>query len=228
MTIPVYIVNRNWLSCTKRLVEWLLNAGTEQITILDNASTYEPLLDWYEQLPTEVVVRKIGHNAGQYIFWDLKLYEEFDSPYVMTDPDTIPSDCCPLDLIQHLNALLTAHPEWLKVGPGIRTDNLPDSFPYKERVIREQHPYWERRLTAGVFAAPIDTTFALYGRKSPGANSSSGARTDFPYVVEHTPWYIWPLTEEAKYYGQHCEQHVLASVSRYWKELGAIEGERYW
>ena len=39
------------------------------------------------------------------------------------------------------------------------------------------------------FFAAIDTTFALY---EPGAGKWDGVhiRLDFPYVVEHMPWYI--------------------------------------
>ena len=69
MNFPVYIVNRNRLTTTKRLVDWLLQSqDLEKIVILDNQSTYEPLLEYYSNLPQGVSVKWIGRNGGATIF----------------------------------------------------------------------------------------------------------------------------------------------------------------
>lgn len=47
----IFIVNRNRHEAMVRLVDWLRAGGTRRIVILDNASTYPPLLQYYDALP---------------------------------------------------------------------------------------------------------------------------------------------------------------------------------
>lgn len=209
MSIPVYIVNRDRLTSTKKLIDWLIVAGTERIVVLDNDSTYPPLLEYYQNLPGQVAVQFMGRNAGPWVFWEQKMNEREspDHPYVVTDSDVVPADCCPKDLIQKLAGLIPQFPERRKFGPGLRIDNLPDALPFKERVIREQTSYWHHRLSSECFSAPIDTTFALYWPQSIFSDSmpATGVRMDFPYVFEHWPWYQWPPSEEDEYYYSRAE-----------------------
>src|ERR1700722_14702267 len=97
--IPVYINNHNRLSSFTYLIEWLLEHGTKRIEVLDNASTYPPLLKWYEQLPRDGVSVKVQANCGPWSFWSQSMHLAQSTPYVVTDADIVPSDCCPFDLI---------------------------------------------------------------------------------------------------------------------------------
>jgi len=45
-TIPVYFNNFNRHDAMRRMIDWLQDAGTKRIVILDNASTYPPLLEY--------------------------------------------------------------------------------------------------------------------------------------------------------------------------------------
>ena len=44
--VPVIINSFNRLGSLRRLVGWLLRAGQQKIVIIDNASRYQPLLDY--------------------------------------------------------------------------------------------------------------------------------------------------------------------------------------
>ena len=209
--IPVYINNRNRLTSTKALVEWLLRAGTKRVIIIDNASTYVPLLEYYGLLPEEVKVRS-QDNLGPWSFWDTNSYKEQSTPYVVTDSDTVPSECCPTDLIEKLLSVLNSYPECGKVGPNLRLDNIPDLS--RDFITNGdgkgwvgEGVFWKNRHPSGAFNAPIDTTFALYRAYSPWVPADwNNLRMDMPYVVEHTPWYISkPFSEEEKYYRDHLE-----------------------
>jgi hypothetical protein len=216
--IPVFIVNKNWLTPMRRLIDWLRMNGTERIVILDNGSTYPPLLNYYtDQLPAEVTMRPGDPDDWQYRFWNQKIYEEFDSPYVMTDPDVVPAEGCPADLILKMYYTLEANSTAGKVGPSLRIDNLPDAHPAKEEVIKGQSDLWKSPTGDGNFYAPIDTTFAIYGRRSPGADSSHGIRLGPPYLFEHVPWYIWPLTDEVKFYIKHANRNLPSGIV-WWSE----------
>ena len=208
--IPVYINNRDRLTSTKALTEWLLRAGTKNIVILDNDSTYLPLLEWYNSLPEGTEVVRQG-NLGPWGFWGCNRQEMQRTPYVVTDSDLVPSDCCPLDLIARLLSLLMGNPGCGKVGPGLRLDNVPDLS--REFITNGdgkgwegEGVFWKRRHSSDAFNAPIDTTFAIYNAYSPWIGAGwQNIRTDLPYVVEHTPWYIAkPFSEEEQYYRDHA------------------------
>ena len=48
--IPIFINARDRLGVMKKLIDWLLNAGYRNLIILDNNSTYPPLLEYYSAL----------------------------------------------------------------------------------------------------------------------------------------------------------------------------------
>ena len=63
MGIPVIINNRNLLTWPKAMVRDLNKwEGIGDIYIVDNGSTYEPLLEWYATNPCKVVM--LGENLG--------------------------------------------------------------------------------------------------------------------------------------------------------------------
>ncbi len=210
--VHVYIVNRNRVSCTKRLVEWLLAAGTERITIIDNDSTYPPLLEWYRSLQGGVVVHQTGENIGPWRAWDWANGMEAE-PFVFTDSDVVPPPECPRDLIGKCLSVLAEASDCDKVGPGLRLDNIPTQNLMQEYFQgRSLHAwesqFWTRRregASCASFQAPIDTTFALYCPHGTFSNGWHNIRLDAPYLVEHTPWYVTkPYSEEETYYRAHA------------------------
>ena len=70
-TYPVFINCRDRLAPLRTLVEWLEQAGSTEVYLLDNDSTYEPLLDYYSQTPHTVV--RLGRNWGKDASLDLKV-----------------------------------------------------------------------------------------------------------------------------------------------------------
>lgn len=209
--IPVYVNNRDRLTSTRALCEWLLRTGTKNITILDNASTYEPLLEWYKSLPEGVEVVRQG-NLGPWGFWSCNRQGMQGMPYIVADSDCVPSDCCPLDLVDKLLKVLKANPGCGKVGPGLRLDNIPDLS--RDFITNGDGKGWEgegvfwKRRCQEAFNAPIDTTFAMYNAFSPWVPAEwNNIRLDLPYVVDHMPWYLSkPFSEEEQYYRDHADR----------------------
>ena len=201
--IPVYIVNRNRLTTTKALVEWLRQTGTQSIRILDNASDYHPLLEWYGTLRDVTVC--LLPNEGPMAFWFRKLHLQQTLPYVLTDSDCVPSDCCPSDLIGHLLLLLLQFPNCGKVGAGLRTGNIPDTATRKAEVLEWEKQWTQHRASGEAFYAKVDTTFALYPAYGKFTIDDGNLRTAWPYLVDHLPWHNDErcLTDEERYYWQH-------------------------
>lgn len=203
--IPVFIVNRNRLGALRRLVDWLLAAGTKRVVIMDNASDYPPLLAWYEQLPAGAKLMRLEQNHGPYVLWQQGVHQVLDTPYVLTDSDVVPDAACPSDLIGRLLVVLQRHPDAKKVGPGLRIDNLPDSYAEADTVRKWESQFWEHPVAPGLFAAPIDTTFALYPARGEFSNEACNLRLGAPYLTEHTPWYVdeAALSAEERHYREH-------------------------
>ena len=123
--VPVFVNCRDRVSSLRLLVSWLERAGHERIHLVDNDSTYEPLLEYYETTPHTVV--RLGANCGHLAPWTMGVIEHHArGPYVVTDPDVVPTEECPPDAVARLLELLDRHPGHVKAGLGLVIDDLPD------------------------------------------------------------------------------------------------------
>jgi hypothetical protein len=204
--IPIFINARDLVSSLKRQVTWLLEANYDNLYILDNDSTYPPLLDYYASIRNEVAVVPLGANVGHKAIWDVDVLGRFGitTPYVYTDPDIVPFEECPHHVLEFFLEVLRAYPNKSKVGFGLSISDLPDHYQFKRKVIAWESQFWESRLTSTLYDAPIDTTFALY---RPGTvHDYLAIRSGFPYLARHVPWYEdsdHPSDEQA-YYVRHA------------------------
>jgi hypothetical protein len=208
---PVFVNCRDRVSCLRMVVDWLERAGHERIYLVDNASTFPALLEYYEETP-HVVVR-LEENAGHRAPWRSGLTERYapDTPYVVTDPDVVPADECPNDAAAFLADLLDRYPEARKVGLGLVIDDLPEHYKMKKYVQMWESQHWLKEAEPGVFVASVDTTFAVYRPGEPFAKRPA-LRTGGPYVARHLPWYVDSehLTEEESYYREHALRDVTS------------------
>ena len=61
--IPIVILNRDRLYPLIDQVNVLRQKGYNNITIIDNQSTYQPLLEWYKQDGLDVFYNDITENS---------------------------------------------------------------------------------------------------------------------------------------------------------------------
>lgn len=205
--IPIIINNYNRLTTLRRLIDALTSRGYSRIYILDNDSSYPPLLEYYATCPFEVI--RLGRNIGFKALWESEARKRFCGDYyAYTDSDVVPAEDCPADFMDHFLRELRRHPLARKVGFSLRIDNLPDHFAQKRQVIEAEEKYYRHPVSGGLYQAPIDTTFALY-RPRVGLSRSRAVeayRTAAPYQAEHLPWYTDSArpSEEERYYLSHC------------------------
>ena len=188
MKIPIIINNRNLLTWPSKMVEDLQtfeNIG--EIIILDNGSTYEPLLEWYKTNPCTIIY---SENLGQGAPWILNLPNKlgFDY-YVVTDSDLDLSNT-PKNSLQYLKEKLDSHPEYSKIGLSLYNWNVPEESPYHHFLKTWGLNNWgEDTIIDGLLTKQlVDTTFALYhiDRHHHGNSCASNS----PYSVRHIPWEI--------------------------------------
>lgn len=199
--IPVIINNYNRLEWVKELINWLEKAGMKNLFILDNASTFPPLLAYYET--TKHTVIRLNANIGYKAIWDTKVHLWFkDLPYIYTDPDVMPLATCPLDVVDYFKKILMESDEITKVGFGLKIDDIPDFYPQKDQVLEWESKHWNNPIAENLYKADIDTTFALYKPNCKGQQWGRTLRTGGVYQLQHLPWYQNPnhLSEEEQNY----------------------------
>jgi|WetSurMetagenome_2_1015567.scaffolds.fasta_scaffold02847_2 hypothetical protein len=217
--IPIIINNFNRLDTLKKLIGSLEKRGYKNIYIIDNLSTYPPLLEYYKSCIYKIFY--LNKNIGMNAFWISGIYKEFrNNFFVYTDSDVVPVEECPDDFLLFFLKSLKSHKLARKVGFSLKIDDIPDCYALKDRVIRwEEHFFNDFIREDMLYWAPIDTTFALYrprGKRKHANNNIEMYRTAYPYMARHLPWYIDSKNpdDENRYYIEHSK------VTTYWTKEG--------
>lgn len=209
--IPIYIISYNRLSYIRLLTDFLEKRGFQNIHIIDNQSSYPPLLEYLKTSKHQV--HYMNKNYGHMVFWESGKFDDVakNQYYVISDPDILPTDECPNDFMNVFLRLLQEYPEVTKVGFALKVDDLPEHYSVLKRAIeleRQKYPpeirLKDKEGAREFYQAPLDTTFALY------RPSKSRVSKDFykavhvggEYVARHLPWYSTPdnFTEEDLFY----------------------------
>lgn len=213
--IPIIINNFNRLSYLTDLIGSLEKRGYTNLYILDNMSTYEPLLEYYKTTPYKIYHLK--ENIGLSALWDSGVFSDFQNQYyVYTDSDLKIVEECPDDFLLLFYVLLNKYPKYDKVGFSIKINDLPDYYHNKEAVIQWEKSLNIYKLENLAHEAIIDTTFALY---RPAVKVTKlmyeALRVDKPYQVYHLPWYenTNELTQEQLYYLDNLSKKVFTQWS---------------
>jgi hypothetical protein len=198
--VSVVINNRNLLTWPREMVNRIEQyENLAGIIIVDNQSSYPPLLEWYQTLSYPVIRldRNVGHEApfSQRVL-DVISTEDF----VVTDPDLGLLDT-PKDTLTHLRQLLLDNPTLGKVGLSLDWRTVPRQSPYYAHCQRYERSLWGLpRIGWHLRLAPVDTTLAVYNKKIACHYFVGGARTKPPYTARHYPWELVGVTEEYRYY----------------------------
>jgi hypothetical protein len=190
--MKIFITNNNYITWPKAMAELLANQG-HQVIFIDNGSTWEPLLDWYENCPFEVRrERNIGPRAAH-----TKIRETEKEPFVMTDPDYDLS-MVPEDWPEALMEGLRRQPGLPKCGLSFDMSRVPQenyAHEHKELLCPKDNPECGLMVTWGTVSEdgyfmnyPLDTSFAIYKPKIPFA--IGGAMLTRPYTGLHLPFHL--------------------------------------
>jgi hypothetical protein len=195
--MKVFIINYNRLTLMKNMADFLYEHGLD-VYIIDNNSTYLPLLDYYKE--TKYNVLRMDKNYGYKVFWEQKLYNNLglNERYILTDSDLDLSQI-PDNFLSILERGLDKYPQFGKCGFSLEINGLPNTEVGNGAKSWETH-FWESPLDEMYFKADIDTTFALY---KVNYHSLNGIRTNRPYTAKHVPWHYTDynsLSEDEKYY----------------------------
>lgn len=215
---PVVINNRNRLTTTKNMVEHLFRLNkSQEIIILDNDSSYEPLIKWYKEIENKVDIRYLT-NEGHLAIWATAIYKELGEYFIYTDSDMELNENMPDDYQLVMYNMLQKY-EMNKVAFAIKIDDLPNHYRYKNQVVRNEGRWWLEQVEPDVYKADTDTTFALM--RNIGDNTYRSlriAKNDF--ICKHVPFYIDldNLDEEEQYYIDNIGERVTTQYTKQHKD----------
>lgn len=229
--INTFIISYNRLSFLKQQVEFLSQNPMLQLHIVDNGSTYPPLIEYLNNIDCPVTF--MPDNQGHQVIWKrnkhpqvgyINSISEFfckDEPYIVTDPDIIPEDP---NFHELLLQGLEKFPSVNKIGLGLRTDDIPESYPLREQILNHENEVLERKYIDDdrFVIMPVDTTLAIY-RSGYHEYSVKGALRTTRSLAKHLSWYITAddmKTEENKFYFES-----IKDGSTHWSYLQAKYGK---
>jgi len=196
------------------MVEHLLRLNPNQeIIILDNESTYQPLIDWYKTIDKKVDIRALK-NEGHLALWSTGIYKEIGQYFIYTDSDIELNPNLPDDYQLVMYNLMQKY-EMNKVAFAIAINDIPDHYKYKNQVKRNEGRWWLEQVEPMVYKADTDTTFALMRNINDNTYTSLRiARPDF--ICKHVPFYIdlENLDLEEQYYIENCGERVITQYTK--------------
>jgi glycosyltransferase involved in cell wall biosynthesis len=204
--IPIIINNFNRVTTLKKLIASLEARGYFNIYIIDNKSTYPPLLDYYDN-ECKYKVFRLNENIGTLALWKSEVYKKFkDNYFVYTDSDVMPIESCPDNFMEFFLKMMKKYKLAQKVGFSLKIDDLPDHYLPKPMVLRNEGQFFRfYNKEDNLYRAPIGATFALYRPRSRYRHANNYIeiyRAGHPYVAYHLPWYqdSMNMDPEERYY----------------------------
>jgi hypothetical protein len=182
------------------MYQYLSNIKDIEPIIIDNNSTYTPLLNWYNSNNINVI--RLKENLGHMAFWESGIYKNYEGKeyYGLTDPDldlsNIPTDFVDL-LLNGLNNDLGIY----KCGFTLEEKYVPPENPsyILDGFIESPTEYWKEAVFVNgkkYYNTLTDTTFCIYSpnfkydRDNFYNTFYKSLRSDRPYTADHLPWYI--------------------------------------
>ena len=217
---PIIIISFNQLYYLKQLIAFLQKNEYKNIVIIDNNSTYPPLLEYYENLESTIVIHRLKDNLGHLSFWKrADIFKQYSKGYyVVTDPDVVPIDVCPENFLEEFRKLLDKAYDRTKVGFSLKLADIPNTNPNKSKILEWESQFWKSKIRPTAYKAEIDTTFALY---RPYYNYNlkhftKAWRTDYPLQARHGGWYIDidNLTEEQEFYLKSANESASWQINQ--------------
>jgi hypothetical protein len=210
MDIPVYIIAFNNPTYVKMMVDQLKKLEVKDIIIVDNNSTYEPLLEYYKVNVGKFKLIKMDQNYGHLVVTKC-FYNFLPQVFAITDPDLQFHPNIPKTFLQDLYEIGKKYNSY-KVGMALDISEphlLNPNLKYgNESIINWESRFWHNRIHDDKFElydACIDTTFAVYNKdlyREYYDGTRCNIRVAGNYIAKHIPWYkddLMSLDEKNNY-----------------------------
>jgi hypothetical protein len=195
-TIPIFIISYNQYTFVKSIVEQLQKYSSN-IYIIDNKSTYPPLVNYLKSIEDKVKVLYMDKNYGHRVYMRDEIVKLGGDKYIITDPDLLLNPNLPQNFIDILSDLSDQY-KIGKIGFALDiTNNINTNIiatDHKKNIIDWESQFWINKINNPqyeLYYADIDTTFVLINKKYYNNNSQyGGIRIAGNFTCVHIPWLI--------------------------------------
>lgn len=204
--IPTIIISYNNGTYVRNITAQLNSYNITPI-IIDNNSSSAPTHEILSSLEKSglAYIARSNRNFGHMVGFLKPIYDILPELFCYTDPDISLNQNLPDDFIKNLADLTTQY-QVFKAGFALSLQNngplknlnfyschhRPIYYEAKLSIQDFESRYWTLRLAHDdleIYAAPIDTTFALYRKSNYIGNFYSGVRVAGDYCSVHLPWF---------------------------------------
>lgn len=199
--IPVFINSFEQLTYLRDTVDWFLKNGFSNITVMDQSSTYPPLLAYFAspEFRDHVRLLRFKNIGPRRAVRRAAAMTGFDKPFIFTDPDLeLPAAPDP----NFLTRLLRLGRLYNVVKVGLALDIYSDRVNAKQPIGRFTVFSYYRRffrnpLETNVYQVGVDTTFFVYVPKNdPKQEHILSSQPRIPalrvagdgFLAQHRPW----------------------------------------
>jgi hypothetical protein len=210
--IPIFIISFNRLVVLKETIKsyYKYIKTPFEIIIWDTGTSFPDTLEYLESLRKNGI--KIYKESHQQYSLKHHLYTKLNAVienyfstsknkccyYIATDPDISFHEETPGDVLEFYSFILDKFSNILKVGPMMKTDDIPDHYPLKQRVIET---YLKRQYNKEMELIEFKnniykacsatlTPLGMYRRDTIFEKKILSFRCDCPYDAKHLDWYI--------------------------------------
>lgn len=230
-SVPVLLLSFNNPTLFRLLVDQLRTCFNASVTILDNGSTYEPMITYLRSLSTDphISVHFFQENFGPHVLFGERgapIMKTLPQHFVLADSDIKLSDFTPKNFICVL-ARLTDVMHVPKAALALDLSDHDEMFPQetfyptvKQSIYTHERSLYQKArvdgwpiINATVYHAETDTTFAVYIKQFLTAKGDGmfhfayrAVRVGSIFAAKHRPWC-------PKVYGQLADEEINAMFS---------------
>lgn len=194
--IPIVIISWNNYYFVKNFINQL-KKYKNRIIVLDNKSSYPPLLDYFKEIKNELTdridIRLLDKNYGHTVYLQLK--DELPDVYILSDPDLQLNPKMPYNFDKILLKLSEQY-ESYKVGAALDLSDSDKFIPcpnytFGKNIYDWESQFWTNKIDNNkyeLYYADTDTTFCLVNNKYSGSHDNN-IRIAGVFTAKHLPWY---------------------------------------
>lgn len=190
--MPAVIIGYNLVSYIRNMVNQL-EPYTQDIIIVDNNSSFQPLLDYYEQEYNYTVLR-LPQNYGHCVYRKDFMQKLIGDAFILTDPDLEFNQYLPDNFLETFIAI-SDHFNAGRVGFALSiegNDIRPEKFFFGKTIKEWESQFWKKKVAYAadtdieMYEAPMDSTFCFVNKKR---NHDTQFRVAGDFTCRHLPWY---------------------------------------
>lgn len=179
--LVLYVIAHDNLHHLRNFISWVRRI-VHHIVIVDNGSTYPPLLEWYlhSHKAQSCHIVRLSENLGPRFYLDEDMRRRMPERFLLSDPDLEPQVSDDADTIVNQLMTVSAHYGAWKVGCALHlwpeSEMLSGEYHLGHTITKWEAQFWRHPEKLGgsenedgdqVYYADVDTTFCLVDWSNP-------------------------------------------------------------